>query len=119
MKISKTSAFALCFFIIGTTQIIAQQSATKVNPKDVHIQKHTMMEQFEPELVISANQRLVMKNQHAAEIRLKRSILDTLTISNRKKRRLLRDLKNSPFSQRLERATLVDTKFQDETDNNK
>lgn len=119
MKISKTSVFVFCLFILGTTQIIAQQSATKDNNREVHIQKHTKMERFEPEMVIPANQRLVMKNQRAAEIKLKRSILDTLSISNRKKRRLLRDLKNSPFSQRLERATLVDTNFQDETENNK
>lgn len=118
MKNSKFLFCSICIFLYGTTQILAQEPSTTLVDNNIKVQKYTVMEQFEPDLVVPANQRIVMKNQRAADIQRKRAILDTLDISDRKKRRLLRDLKNSPFSTRLHKATLVDTEFQDETENN-
>ena len=118
MKNSKILFFSLGMLFYGTTQILAQEPSLEVDKRDVKVQKHTMMEQFEPDLVVSANQRMAMKNQRAADINHKRAILDTLHISDRKKRRLLRDLKNSPFSERLDKAFIVNTEFQDATENN-
>lgn len=104
--------------MMGAMQISAQEPTIKVDNIATKIQKYTMMEQFAPDLVVSANQRLAMKNQRIADTQRKLAILDTLDISDRKKRRLLRDLKNSPFSERLEKAIIVHTEFQDETENN-
>lgn len=118
MKNSNFLFVGLCIFFYNTTQLLAQQQSTAVDKKNIVVQKYTMMEQFAPDLVVPANQRIVMKNQRAADIKRKRAILDTLNISNRKKRRLLRDLKNSPFSERLQKAIIVDTEFQDATENN-
>lgn len=117
MKKSKFLFLFICVFSYGTTQILAQELSVVIDKSEV--QKHTMMEQFAPDLVVPLNQRLAMKNELVAAIKRKRAILDTLDISNRKKRRLFRDLNYCPFSNRLEKATLANSKFQDVLDNTK
>ena len=57
------------------------------------------------------------KQERIADTEMKLRILDTLDISNRKKRKLLLDLKYSPFSDRLNKATVVDTEFEDTSNN--
>ena len=77
------------------------------------IQKHTIMERFEPGYVVSAQERADMKRKRIANEGYTLSVLDTMKISNRKRKQLLRDLKFSPFSDRLSKF-IVDTRFDDE-----
>lgn len=119
MKTSKLMALSLGVFLFGITQIYSQQWLVKVSDIDHKVQKHTIMEQFAPDLVVPATQRLKMKNQRVAETKRQLAILDTLDISGRKKRKLLRDLKYSPFSERLDKSILVNTEFVDAVENNK
>lgn len=76
------------------------------------------MEKFEPEMVISVEGRTQMKEVRLAEIERGKNIIDTLNISERKKRKLLGDLYWSPYSDRLEKnipdIKIVDTKFEED-----
>jgi len=83
----------------------------------VKVQRHTVMSRFEPEIASSEKERLEKRKNRIAETERKLSILDTLNISERRRKALLRDLKYSPFSNRLNKATLVDTKFEETSDN--
>jgi len=119
MKNSIVLVLIFSVFFCGIAQMSAQNNSDTRSMSDAKVKKYTVMEQFAPDLVVPANQRLAMKNQRKQDVKRKLAILDTLDISERKKRRLLRDLKNSPFSQRLDKATMVKTEFEDTTDNNK
>lgn len=76
------------------------------------------MEKFEPEMVISIEGRTQMKEERLAEIERGKHIIDTLDVSQRKKRKLLGDLYWSPYSDRLEKnitdTKIVDTKFEED-----
>jgi hypothetical protein len=130
MKNTKLVAFGLCVFLYGTTSIFAQEVVSKpttvkttptlkIVKNNVKVQRHTIMERFEPELVVTAEERMEKKQERIADTEMKLRILDTLDISNRKKRKLLLDLKYSPFSDRLNKATVVDTEFEDTSNNQK
>ena len=119
----------LCVLFMGTSEVFAQQEVTKpktkkatkimkVDKSNLKVQRHTVMERFEPEMVVSANQRLEKKQQRAEDTERKIDILDTLDISERRKRKLLLDLKYTPYSNRLNKAVLVDTEFEDDTSGN-
>ncbi len=75
------------------------------------------MERFEPDFVVTADERMEKKQQRVVDTELKLKIIDTLNVSDRKKRKLLLDLKYAPYSDRLQNATLVDTEFEDTSDN--
>lgn len=71
------------------------------------------MERFEPELIISVQKRAEMKRERISDAEYTLSVLDTMKISNRKRRLLLRDLKYNPVSERLNKF-IVDTKFEED-----
>lgn len=71
------------------------------------------MDQFAPELVPSASERLALKKDRIAHQENTKMILDTLDISNRKRRRLLRELKRNPFSEHLHKIIMAETHFED------
>ena len=75
------------------------------------------MSRFDSEIASSEEVRMKKKQARIADTELKLSILDTLDISERRRKTLLRDLKYTPFSNRLNKATLVDTKFEDTSEN--
>lgn len=127
MKNKKYLAIVLCVCFFATASVFAQQTISKptttkklvtikVDKSHMKVQKHTVMEQFEPNMVDSADERMQKKEQRVADTELKISILDTLNISDYRKRKLLLDLKYAPYSNRLHKATLVETEF-DETSN--
>jgi len=128
MKTRTFWGFALGVFFLGTVSSVAQETkatpktekktaTVKIDKSNLKVKKHTVMSMFEPELVESADARMEKKQQRVAETEMKLSILDTLDISERKKRKLLRDLKYSPYSERLNKATVVETKFPETTEN--
>jgi len=116
MKNSKLLVCSFWFLIFGITQISAQQSNTSLDKSNDKVQRHTIMEQFAPDLVVPLNERLAMKELRENEIKRKIAILDTLNISSRKRKKLLRDVKFSPFSDRVEKAIIANSTFEDDVD---
>ena len=87
-----------------TTQLTAQNT-------DIKVQKYTLMERFEPNLVVSMEDRIQLKKGRIAETNRTKELLDTLDISDRKRRKLLKDLRLSPFSNRLSKV-IAEAKFE-------
>lgn len=127
MKISRIWTLSLCAFLFGITTVVAQQITTqpatvkktatlKIDKSNVSVQRHTVMSRFEPEIASSEEERMKKRQERIAETERKLSILDTLDISERKRKMLLRDLKYNPFSDRLNKATYVGTEFEDTSD---
>jgi hypothetical protein len=99
------------FFLVSTFQIVAQgETDTIIVQKGFEILEHTFMERFEPAYVVSAQERAEMKRKRIANTEFTLSILDTIQISNRKRKLLLHDLKYNPFSDRLSKF-IVEIKF--------
>ena len=99
----------LCFILV-TWAMNAQQTSPQVTPQTakaiIEEEDGPILTKFEPDFQESNKERM-------AEIRRKRSILDTLDISERKRRRLLKDLYKNRISERLSKALLADTEFED------
>ena len=92
-----------------TAQAVNQDSlATKKNIKEItEADDEPMMLRFEPDYAAA---QLKRRNVILA----KRRIIDTMDISEKKKLRPIRDLYKDTNSKRLQKAMLVDTKFEDE-----
>ncbi|MGB5553761.1 MAG: hypothetical protein WBM83_03815 [Flavobacteriaceae bacterium] len=98
-------------FLLGTTKSTAQN---KVAKKEVKVQKHTLLERFEPEIVLTAEERVQLKEDRLATVERTEHFLDTLDISDRKRKRLMRDLKRSPiFTERLSKV-IAENNFVDD-----
>ena len=104
----------LSFFLTAISVGFAQHTLTKAEKKQLKVQRHTVMERFEPEMVLSAEDRLQLKEDRIIHLIATKELLDTLNISKRKRRRLMRDLKRSPiFSERLNKV-IAETKFEED-----
>ncbi len=103
--------------LLGCAQLIAQDPVLEKKGQNLKVQKYTIMEQYEPELVLSVNERVRLKKERIATIKRRRGILDTLDISERRRERLLKELLNNPFSDKLNKA-VADIEFvEDEVEN--
>ena len=123
MKQMKTLGLALGLIAACTGVSYAQEqtasNSVQVKPQnEIRVKQKTIMEKFEPEMVISVEGRTQMKEDRLAELERGKQIIDTMDISERKKRKLLGDLYWSPYSDRLEKNMLdtkiVDTKFEED-----
>ena len=72
----------------------------------------TVLERYEAAYVATTQERLQMKKRRKALIRFRESVIDTLPVSNRLKRRLLKELYNTPFTEEWSRV-LADLEFED------
>lgn len=97
--------------LFGGMSLVVAQSSTK---KEIKIQKRTLVGQFEPDLVKPVEERAALKEKRITHQRTTKRILDTLDISDRKRRRLMRELRKSPFSERIAKTILAETEFEDE-----
>lgn len=103
-------AIGALFCLWGTTQLIAQDAILDKKSQNVAVQKYTVMEQFEPTLVLSVDERIRLKKKRTAIIKRRRCILDTLAISERRRLKLLKALLINPFSDKLNKA-VADIEF--------
>ncbi len=101
-----------CVLFMGVTQLSAQDTP-KEEVKVTKVQKHTIMEKFAPDISLTVEERQQKRMDRAAEIRFRKSVLDTLDISERRRQKLLSDLIKNPFSDRLNK-TMAEVKFEDE-----
>ena len=99
------------FFVLSTTSLKAQEtpSGKKMAELLEEEDEGPMMYRFEPDYLTSLEQRKV-------KIEQTRAILDTLDISDRKRRRLLKELYKNGISERLSKALYTETKFEDEAE---
>ena len=112
MKMKKISQSLFWCGLFFTTISATAQEVNDMNTEK-SVVKYTIMERFEPELILTATEREKMKAERFAEIKSKMEILDTLDISERKRDRLIEDLMENPFSPRLAR-TLAEIEFQED-----
>lgn len=99
--------FCTGVLLICTTSVQAQQTEEKKLAPLSEEEEGPLMFKFEPDFLTSIEIR-------REEIKRTRAIIDTLNISDRKRRRLLRDLYKNGISERLSRAMVAQTKFEDD-----
>jgi hypothetical protein len=87
---------------------MAQQDVENPSKPQFEVKKYTLMEQFEPEMVVTVAERIQLKEERFDRIQERRGILDTLDVSERRKRKLLRDIYKNPLSDRLSRAMVTE-----------
>lgn len=109
MKTYTLGTCFLAFLLLGIYDVSAQEKEKKT----IAVQKYTIMDQFEPDLVKPVSERLELKEQRIAHQKNTKKILDTLDISDRKRRRLLRELKRNPFSEHLDKIIMAESHFED------
>jgi hypothetical protein len=68
------------------------------------VKERTLMEHYAPELVLPADERRQLKVERYYWVTEREAVIDTLDISNRKKRRLLKELHRSPFSDHYDKV---------------
>jgi hypothetical protein len=107
MKAVNTLFIPMGFLLLCCTTINAQTEEKPVLKKEIQVERLTKMEQFEPTLVLPAEKRLQQKKERYAAISKQKKRIDTLQISDRKKKQLLQLIYTNPHSDRL--ANLADT----------
>lgn len=104
LKSAITSIFIGVFLLVFTTRNYGQENLTSTSKTQIKVRKHTVLGQYEPEMVISAEERTQLKAERIATIRKRKEMIDTLDISDRKRRQLLKELYSSPFSYKWEKV---------------
>ena len=105
----------LCVLFISSYGVLAQTEQNETEKKQREVTKYTVMERFEPQLMLTAEERIKLKEERVAVIKKRREILDTLDISERRREKLMNDLLKEPFSPRLSR-TLAEIEFEDDNE---
>ncbi|MFS4456952.1 hypothetical protein [Maribacter sp. 2304DJ31-5] len=93
------------------------KAQTTLDKREIKIKKRTLMAQFESDYVIPVEKRIALKKKRITYQRHTKRILDTLKISDRKRKRLLKELRKSPFSERITKVILAETRFEDDMEN--
>jgi len=107
--------FAVFTFSLGSVSLMAQQATNSQQKKNIKVKKHTVLAQYEPELVTPADERMRLKYERIATIKERREIIDTLNISDRKRKQLLKELYRSPFSYKWDKV-IAEIQAEDEED---
>lgn len=111
MRLAKRIVFGFALFVFGAFQVTAQDTAAET--KKVEVQRHTVMERFASEITPTAQDREQKKLAHLREVEKLKKALDTMDISRRKKRKILADLINKPYSDRVNQA-MAEISFEDD-----
>ena len=118
MKFISTShltKYGIVVFLFTMTTIGYCQVESKNNHKnEFTVKKRTVLEQFDSDLVISPEERIKLKIDRVAAIQERLEIMDTLKLSERQRRRLLKELYFSPFSDEWNKV-IADLEFEEET----
>jgi len=96
------------FFLLNPLKLKAQNILEEKKTDSVDRETEgPLMYKFEPNFLGAEEQR-------KKDIKFARAIIDTLTISERKRRKLLKNLYKNGVSERLTSTWLVDSKFEDQ-----
>lgn len=90
----------------------AQDTIPK-KPQKLEVKKYTVLAQYDKQMVLSAEERLRLKTERRELVQKRREIIDTLNISERRRRRLLKELYRSPFSTKWDRL-VTDLQVEDD-----
>ncbi|HEA80699.1 hypothetical protein LCGC14_0128680 [marine sediment metagenome] len=85
-----------CLMSIST--VVAQDSLQS----DTRVKQRMLLNQFESDYVLTANERVALKQARLAYQYRIRKILDSIDISEGKRRRLLQELKRNPLSEKVQ-----------------
>jgi hypothetical protein len=97
--ISLSGKLNIVVFLLAVGAIgFSQQGQNNQDKKGLSVQKRTTLEQFESDLVIPPEDRMKLKKARVFAIQKRLEMMDTLNISDRQRRRLLKELYRSPFS---------------------
>lgn len=102
------------FLFAITTLGYGQEANRNSASKEVKVKKRTVLERFDSDLVISPEERMKLKLDRMATIQKRLEIMDTLNISDRQRRRLLKELYRSPFSNEWNKV-IADLEFEEIT----
>jgi len=108
----KSLTFGIVFVTIligGMPSLNAQDSESSEIATLIDEEEGPLMFKFEPNFLSAIELR-------REDIKRKRAIIDTLNITDRKRRRLLRELYKDGVSERLEKAMVAETKFVDDSE---
>ncbi len=116
MKMNRLAGAGMVFLgiLLGSHSVVAQEVSNLSN-KEIKVKKKTVMEQYEPGMILTVDDRIKLKEERIATIRMRREIIDTLDISDRKRRRLLKELYETPHSDHWEKL-LTDIVFEEDPD---
>lgn len=102
----------ICVLTLGSIQLLGAQEVKLNEKKEVKVVKRTVMEQYEPGMILTANDRIRLKKERNALLQKRRSIIDTLDISERRKRSLLKELYSTPYSHKWDKV-IADLELED------
>lgn len=94
----------LTLFATGLGFCCMAYSQDKKKEEDVRVKAHTLMARFEPGFVPPAEERLEMKVQRKETVEYREALIDTLSIPERRKRKLRKELYNTPFTDEWEKV---------------
>lgn len=83
-----------CLTLLFCFAAVAQEQ-----PENVVIKRHTIMGQFAPDLVLSAEERQQLKWERRETVSYREAVIDSLPVSRRIKRKLLKELYYTPFTE--------------------
>lgn len=114
MKMIRYKLLLAAVVVLAVCTGSTAQDSVPARPQQLKVKKHTVLAQYEDQMVLSAEERLRLKQERRELVLKRRAILDTLDISESRRRRLLRELYRSPFSTKWERlVTDLDIEDQD------
>ena len=96
-KITILGGVLLCF-IMSVSTVQAQDSPRS----DVRVKQRMLLNQFESDYVLTANERVALKQARLAYQYRMKELLDSIDISEGKRRRLLQELKRNPLSEKVQ-----------------
>jgi hypothetical protein len=98
MKMGKGILKALTAVLWLSVATIYAQAAPDAPDQPIQVKRYTVMQQYAPELVVPADERARMKEERITTVRYREAVIDTLDIPEWKKRKLLRELYRTPFT---------------------
>lgn len=113
MKARTSYGLIICLFACAFSAPLYAQEIKKSQKNEVVVVKRTLIEKYEPEMILTAEDRARLKLERMALIQKRHSIIDTLDISERRKRSLLKELYRSPHSYKWDKL-IADLEFKDE-----
>ena len=104
--------YVIAVFLFAMTTAVYGQEEQNITRKEVTVKKRTVLERFNSDIVISPEERMKLKLDRMAAIQQRLEIIDTLNISTRQRRRLLKELYHSPFSNQWNKV-IADLEFEE------
>ncbi len=98
---------SLCLLCMGLTTVKAQDTKKSPLTTNAEEEEGPMVLKFEPDFVAASLKKRALFLE-------KRSIIDTMDISDRKRQRLLKQLYQGKSPKELQGDALADTKFEDD-----